>query len=209
MAAKPVRVGRTRVRVVNRALLALAGLLLLALGAAVLVGGLDLPRRCGFSLPGNWPFDGPDDVLLTHEDRRRWRDEGWWWPAVIAGLAVLVLLALWWLLAQVRRRRLGEVLVDSGEGEGALLRGRALESVLAAEAEAMEGVDRAHVTLRGRRTAPEARVRLVLAAHAQPAEALAQLRAEALEHARASAGLTRLPAEVRLRAARHRAERVS
>ncbi|MBC3990977.1 alkaline shock response membrane anchor protein AmaP [Streptomyces sp. AC563] len=209
MAAKPVRVGRSRVRVVNRVLLGLAGLLLLALGAAVLVGGLDLPRRWNFGLPGSWPFDGPDDVLLTHDDRRRWRDEGWWWPTVIAALALIVLLTLWWLLAQARRRRLREVWVASGEGEGAVLRGRALEGVLAAEAEAMDGVDRARVTLRGRRTAPEARVRLVLAAHAQPAETLARLRAEALEHARASAGLDRLPAEVRMRAVRHRAERVS
>ncbi len=167
MAAKPVRVGRSRVQVVNRVLLALAGLLLLALGAAVLVGGLDLPRRWNFGLPGSWPFDGPDDVVLTHDDRLRWRDEDWWWPTVIAALALIVLLALWWLLAQARRRRLREVLVASGEGEGAVLRGRALEGVLAAEAEAMDGVDRARVTLRGRRTAPEARVRLVLAAHAQ------------------------------------------
>ncbi|MBB5933698.1 alkaline shock response membrane anchor protein AmaP [Streptomyces zagrosensis] len=209
MSAKPVRVGRAKTRVVNRVLMALAGVLLLALGAAVLIGGLDLQRRWSFSLPGSWPFDGPDDVLLTHGDRRRWRDENWWWPVVIAALALTVLLALWWLLAQLRRRRLSEVLVDSGEGEGALLRGRALEGVLSAEAEAMEGVERAHVTLRGRRTAPEARVRLALAAHAQPAQTLATLRAEALEHARASAGLEQLPAEVRLRAVRHRAERVS
>lgn len=208
MAAKPA-VGRAKVRAVNRVLLALAGVVLIALGAAVLIGGLDLQRRWGFTLPGSWPFDGPDDVLLTRHDRCRWRDEGWWWPAVIAGLALVVLLTLWWLLAQSRRRRLNEILVHSGDGAGAVLRGRALEGVLTGEAEAMEGVERARVTLRGRRTAPEARVRLILAAHAQPAETLARLQSEALEHARTSAGLDQLPAEVRLRSVRHRAERVS
>ena len=94
------------------------------------------------SVPSWWPFDGKDDVLLSKADRTRWRDEGWWWPTVIAVLAVLVVLALWWLLAQLRRGRLAEVLVDSGDGEGALLRGRALEGVLGDEAEALDGVVR-------------------------------------------------------------------
>ena len=63
------------------------------------------------------------------------------------------LLALWWLLAQLRSHRLAEVLVDSGDGEGALLRGRALEDVLAAEAEALDGVRPGRVLLTGRRDA--------------------------------------------------------
>ncbi|MEU2854730.1 alkaline shock response membrane anchor protein AmaP [Streptomyces syringium] len=195
-------------RIVNRVLVGLAGVLLLALGAAVLIGALDLQRHGHVTLPSAWPFDGPRDVLLAHADRRKWRSEGWWWPAVIAALAVAVLLALWWLLVQPRRSRLRQVLVDSGDGEGALVRGHALENVLAAEAESLDGVDRAHVTLSGSRTAPEARVGLTLAPHAAPASALHRLYTEALTHARASAGLVRLPAEVRLRAVRHRAERV-
>ncbi|MEV0096359.1 alkaline shock response membrane anchor protein AmaP [Streptomyces sp. NPDC050738] len=187
----------------NRVLLALAGLVLLLVGGAVLATGL------GWSVPSWWPWDGRHDVLLSTADRTRWRENGWWWPAVIAALAVVVLLALWWLLAQLRRSRLSEVLVDSGDGDGARLRGRALEGVLASEAEALHGVDRANVTLTGRRTAPEARIGLLLEAHAQPAAAVADLTSEALEHARASAGLTALPAVVRLRAVKHRAQRVS
>ncbi|MFG3255485.1 alkaline shock response membrane anchor protein AmaP [Streptomyces sp. NPDC048172] len=196
-------------RIVNRALTGLTGLVLLLLGLAVLAGGLDLPDRWNVSLPSGWPWAGPDDVLLTDADRTKWRGEGWWWPVVIAALAVLVVLTLWWLLAQLRRRRLGEVLVESGDGEGALLRGRALEDVLAAEAESLPGVDRARVTLVGRRTEPGARIGLTLAAHAEPGPELVRLRAEAIEHARASAGLAELPAEVRLRGAKHRPERVS
>lgn len=196
-------------RTVNRVLLALAGVLLLATGLAVLAGGLDLQRRWGFTLGSGWPWAGPDDVLLTDADRTRFRDESWWWPTVIAALVVLLFLLLWWFLAQLRRRRLGEVLVESGDGEGALLRGRALADVLAAEAEALDGVDRVRVRLLGRRRAPRARVHLQLTPHAEPAAAVTRLRDEALEHARNSAGLEALPAEVFLRGRRHRAERVT
>lgn len=196
-------------RTVNRVLAALAGLVLLALGLAVLFAAADLPRRWGVSMPSDWPWTRPGDVLLTDANRTRWRDQGWWWPVVIAASAVLLLLTLWWLLAQLRRRKLGEALIDSKDGEGAVLRGRALEDVIAAEAEAQPGVDHARVTLTGCRDRPRARIGLVLAAHARPGPVVHELRREALQHAATSAGLDALPAEVRMRAARHRAERVS
>ncbi|MCX4509857.1 alkaline shock response membrane anchor protein AmaP [Streptomyces sp. NBC_01619] len=189
--------------VVNRVLLALAGLVLIAVGGAVLSAGF------GAGVPSWWPWPGPDAVLLSESGRERWQDRGWWWPAVIAALAVVVLLAVGWFLAQLRRSRLAEVLVDSGDGEGALLRGRALEAVLAGEAEDLAGVARAQVVLHGRRTAPTARVRLLLEPYASPGETLERLSDEALSHARDSAGLAALPAEVRLRAEKHRAQRVT
>ncbi|MET9208040.1 alkaline shock response membrane anchor protein AmaP [Streptomyces bacillaris] len=188
---------------VNRILLALAGLVLIVVGGAVLAAGL------GAAVPSWWPWDGKADVLLSAADRGRWRDEGWWWPTVIAILAVLVVLALWWFLAQLRRGRLAEVLVDSGDGEGAQVRGRALENVLAEEAGEVDGVARAQASLTGRRTAPRARVRLLMEPHAAPARALNAVADGALAHARESAGLDELPAEVRLKAVKHRAERVS
>ncbi|WP_326583748.1 alkaline shock response membrane anchor protein AmaP [Streptomyces sp. NBC_00487] len=190
-------------RIVNRVLLGVVGLVLVGIGGAVLAVGL------GVDPPSWWLHDGPDDVLLSDAERTRWRDSGWWWPAVIAGLAVLVLLALWWLTAVLRRHRLAEVLVDTGDGEGALLRGRALEGVLTSEAAESDGVERAHARLTGRRNAPEARVRLLLQPHVNPADALHTLTTEALTHARNSAGLAALPAEVRLQGAKHRAGRVS
>ncbi|MFJ8866457.1 alkaline shock response membrane anchor protein AmaP [Streptomyces sp. NPDC102473] len=191
------------IKTVNRVLLGLAGLVLVVVGGAVLATGL------GLSVPSWWPWDGTDDVLLSKADRTRWRDEGWWWPTVIAVLAVLVVLALWWLLAQLRRGRLAEVLVDSGDGEGALLRGRALEGVLGAEAGALDGVSEAKVALTGRRTAPKAGVRLLMEPHASPGRVLRGVSEGALTHARTSAGLDELPAEVRLKAVKHRAERVN
>ncbi|WP_225802281.1 alkaline shock response membrane anchor protein AmaP [Streptomyces sp. NK15101] len=190
-------------RRVNRVLLGLAGLILVVVGGAVLAAALDL------SVPSWWPWSGPDDVLLTTAQRQRWRDEGWWWPVVIAVLGLIVLLALWWLLAQFRRARLSEVLVDTGDGEEAVLRGRALESVLEADAAAQDGVARAKVALTGRRAAPRTRIRLLLEPHASPGEALTALSNRALAHARKATGLPALPTEARLRAVKHRARRVA
>ncbi|MFI1863232.1 alkaline shock response membrane anchor protein AmaP [Streptomyces jumonjinensis] len=190
-------------RCVNRLLLGLAG--------AVLVcgGGAALAAATGLSTPSWWPWYGPRDVLVSTADRARWRDESWWWPSVVAGLAVLVVLALWLLLAQLRRARLAEILVDSGDGAGARLRGRALEEVLERETESLEGVERARIRLTGRPRRPEGKVRLRLEPHASPDRTLTRLTSEAVVHARDSAGLASLPAEVRLRAAGHGARRVT
>ncbi|MGW0875812.1 alkaline shock response membrane anchor protein AmaP [Streptomyces sp. NPDC002740] len=195
-------------KTVNRVLLGLLGLGMFALGSGVLLGGLDLQRRWGFVMPGWWPFLGPDDVVLGAEGRTRWRDEGWWWPTVIAVLAVLLALLLWWLLAQ-RRHRVDRVIVDSEDGVAARLDGRTLEDAIEEEAQALEGVSRAHVRLTGRRTAPTARVRLLLEPYADPARTLGRLSRESLAHARDSAGLDHLPSQVRLREARHRARRIA
>lgn len=188
---------------VNRVLLAIVGLVLIALGGSVLAIGLGAPA------PSWWLHDGRDDVLLSDAERTRWRDEGWWWPVVIAALAVLVLLCLWWVVAVLRRRRLGEILVDTGDGEGAVLRGRALEHVLAEEVSRQEGVARARVVLTGRRGSPAARVRLTLEPDVEPGTALHVLTTGALAHARDSSRLTTLPAEARLHAVKHRPERVA
>ncbi|MER5201425.1 alkaline shock response membrane anchor protein AmaP, partial [Streptomyces sp. NPDC002884] len=75
------------------------------------------------------------------------------------------------------------------------------------EAQALGGVSRAQVRLTGRRTAPAARVRLMLEPYADPARTLGQLSQDALAHARDSAGLDRLPSKVRLQEARHHARR--
>lgn len=234
-------------RVVNRILLAVTGLLVAGAGIAVLFAGLDLPR------PGFAPYaGGSDDVLLSRATRLRWRDDGWWWPTVIGGLSLLLLCSGWWLVAQLRRARLGEVVVDTGgalapaapgasgteraqEGDWAsatdpdpdgtesggpatltlpaapqaLLRGSALEEVLAEEAGALEGVERARVTLTGRRTAPRASFGVLLGPGAHPAAAVDHIEERALAPARASVGLARLPAEIRFRPAKHRPERVS
>lgn len=209
---------RTPRTVVNRLLLAVTGLTLLFLGLAVLTGSLDLARRWELSLPSWWPYQGPDDVLLTEEDRMSYRDRAGdrWWPVVLGGLGAVVLAALWWLLAQVRTGRARRIRLGAGDGEGTVLRAGALEEVLAAEAATVAGVAdaRARVTggrggLTGRRGGPRLRLSVVLAPHAAPVTVLARLDAEVLDRARRSLGAERFPAEARLRSVRHRAGRVS
>ncbi|MFD3534880.1 alkaline shock response membrane anchor protein AmaP [Streptomyces sp. NPDC058664] len=196
------------IKTVNRVLLGLLGLGLFALGGGVLLGGLDLQRRWGFDVPGWWPFRGPADVVLGDEGRLRWRAEGWWWPTVITVLAALLVLLLWWLWTLLRKDRLHQVLVDSQDGTAARLDGRALEDVIEKDAQALDGVARARVRLRGRRTAPVARMRVWLEPHAEPEWILDRLDRDTLARARDSAGLDRLPTEARLREVRHRAHRV-
>ncbi|WP_327167895.1 alkaline shock response membrane anchor protein AmaP [Streptomyces subrutilus] len=181
--------------IVNRVVLAVLGLALLAAGAAVLTGW--------------WPFHGRHAPLLTAATRRRyWDADGWQWWAVAAALAVCVLLALWWLLAQLRSPRLPALAVETDDGAYALLRGRALEEAVAAEAGALDGVARCRVALRGKRGAPALRVALELEPHAVPGDALAALAGPVLHRARTSAGLPDLPAEARLKVTSHQAERV-
>ncbi|MFK0201608.1 alkaline shock response membrane anchor protein AmaP [Streptomyces lavendulae] len=181
---------------VNRILLGLAGLVLLAAGACLLTGSR--------------PLGGRHAPLLTAEARRRYgHPEGWWWWVLLAALAVCVLLALWWLLAQLRRARLPALPVDTGDGAFALLRGRTLEAAVAAEAGALDGVAGCKVALRGRRDSPALRIALELEPHAVPADALAGLADSVLTHVRTSAGLAELPAEARLEVSSHHARRVT
>ncbi|MFG2883049.1 alkaline shock response membrane anchor protein AmaP [Streptomyces sp. NPDC048297] len=188
---------------VHRVLLALVGLVLLAAGGAVLAVGLGAPP------PHWWVHSGPHDVLLSSAERTHWREAGWWWPAVLGVLAVLLLLALWWLTSTLRPRRLAEIRIDTGDGGSALLRGRALESVLAADTALQAGVAHTELLLTGRRTAPVVRAWLQLEPHVDPATALTEFTAQALTHAREAAGLPVLPADVRLREVKHGAERVT
>ncbi|MFE9254428.1 alkaline shock response membrane anchor protein AmaP [Streptomyces sp. NPDC006879] len=182
-------------KTVNRALLGLTGIVLLAFGAVLLTG--------------SWPYAGRTDVLLDRAEPERWQSAGWWWPVVLTGLALAVLLALWWFLAQLRRPGPATLLVDTGDGAGAVLRVQALEEVMDREAEQVDGVVRARITLHGRRDAPTARVRLLLEPYAVPADALTALTGRALLHASRSTRLSGIPAEVRLTAVSRRARRVT
>ncbi|MFE2147632.1 alkaline shock response membrane anchor protein AmaP, partial [Streptomyces sp. NPDC059456] len=167
---------------VNRILLGIIGAALLAAGVALAVA-----LR---------PLGGRHEPLLSAATREQyWHAEGWWWWAVVAGLAVCVVLALWWLLAQLRRPRLSALVVDTGDEAYAVLRGRALEEAVAAEAGALDGVARCRVVLRGRqgrrRGAPKLRMDLELEPHAVPADALAGLAGPVLGHARRWGGAAR------------------
>ncbi|MGW7548725.1 alkaline shock response membrane anchor protein AmaP [Streptomyces sp. NPDC054770] len=195
--------------VVNRSLLALAGLVLLGGGLLILFAGLDVYRRHDLVPPAGWPLTTPHDVLLGSADRARWSSQGWWWwPAVIAVLVLVVLLALWWLLAQLRRRRPGALPVGgTPPQEGIELRDRALSDAIAAEAGALPGVEHAAVRITGRPAHPRTRVRLTLASQATPGTVLDALCEGPLRTARRSTGSSHLPTEVRLQVTGHKPHR--
>ncbi|MFI8238003.1 alkaline shock response membrane anchor protein AmaP [Streptomyces sp. NPDC085866] len=195
--------------VVNRSLLALAGLVLLGGGLLILFAGLDIYRRHDLVPPVGWPLTTPDDVLFGSADRARWSSQGWWWwPAVIATLTLIALLALWWLLAQLRRRRPGALPVGgTPPQEGIELRDRALSDAIAAEAGALPGVEHTAVLITGRPAHHLTRVALTLTPQASPGAVLDALREGPLRTARRSTGTPGMPTEVRLQVAGHKPHR--
>jgi hypothetical protein len=184
---------------VNRILLALVGLVLLAGGALLLVGGLNLNRRWHLGLPHDWTVTDPHHALLDAADRTRWRGDSWWWPVLFAVLAVVAVLALWWLLAQLRRGATDRVTVPDTADVPVRLRGDTLAAAIEDEAEQIPGVSRARVRVLGRPRRPRARIALLLAPGAAPGPVLRALSDGPLAHARGSTGLAALPADARIR----------
>ncbi|MFF4354712.1 alkaline shock response membrane anchor protein AmaP [Streptomyces sp. NPDC001530] len=195
--------------VLNRSLLALAGLVLLGGGLLILFAGLDIYQRYDLVPPVGWPLTTPDDVLLSSADRARWSSQGWWWwPAVIAALALVALLALWWLLAQLRRRRPGALPVGgTPPQEGVELRDLALSDAIATEADALPGIENAAVHIASRPAHPRTHVRLTLTPQAAPGAALDALCEGPLRTASRSTGSPPMPTEARLQVARHKPHR--
>ncbi|MFF9125196.1 alkaline shock response membrane anchor protein AmaP [Streptomyces sp. NPDC014889] len=195
--------------VLNRILLALAGLVLLGGGLLILFAGLDIYRRHGLVPPVGWPLTAADDVLLSSADRVRWSSQGWWWwPAVIAALTLITVLALWWLLSQLPRRHADGIAVGgSPPQEGVELRGRALSDAIASEAGALPGVQQAHVHITGPTAQPHTRISLTLTPQGKPAAVLHALCEGPLHTAQQCTGSPHMPTEARLRVARHKARR--
>ncbi|WP_431683309.1 alkaline shock response membrane anchor protein AmaP [Kitasatospora sp. KL5] len=192
--------------VLNRTLLAVAGLVMLGGGLLVLVGALDLYRRWSLDPPADWPLTGPHDTLLPVQDRTRWTDEAWWWPTVIAALTILTALALWWLLAQLRHRHPGRLPVGNPPCDGVELHDAALNDALAADAARLPGVHKAQAHLTGHAHHPHATLDLTLDPDARPRDILPALEST-LHRARRSTGWEQLPTRATLRVASHRPHR--
>ncbi|MFD7056295.1 alkaline shock response membrane anchor protein AmaP [Streptomyces mirabilis] len=195
--------------VLNRSLLALAGLVLLGGGLLILFAGLDIYQRHDLVPPVSWPLTTPHDVLLGSADRARWSSQGWWWwPAVIAALTLVALPALWWLLAQLHRRHPGALPVGgTPPQQGVELRDRALSDAIAAEAGALPGVEHATVHITGQPAHPRTHVRLTLTPQTTPGATLDALCEGPLRTARRSTGSPPTPTEARLQVARHKPHR--
>ncbi|MFJ4680132.1 MULTISPECIES: alkaline shock response membrane anchor protein AmaP [unclassified Kitasatospora] len=199
-------------RTVNRTLLALVGLVLLAGGALVLLGGLDAYRHLGITPPGWWPLTSPDQPVLSTASRTRWSDRDWWWPVAIAVPALVIVGCLWWLFSQLRRG--GPAGVDlpsptaSGGSHFALrVRSRAVEEAIETETVALPDVERVTTKVTGAARRPQVHTAVRIAPGADTAALVAAYRTGPVEHARHSLGLAELPAQLRLRGGKARKER--
>ncbi|MEV0532820.1 alkaline shock response membrane anchor protein AmaP [Kitasatospora sp. NPDC050463] len=188
---------------VNRVLLGVVAVLLLAAGVLVLAGGLDLYARLGLDVPDGWPLTSPDQPVVSAGSRTRWADESWWWPAVIAGLALVVAGTAWWLLAQLRRSGPATIVLPTPGASGLRLRlrTRALAEALETGTVVLPEVERVSVRLlRGpRRQRLRLRAVVRLTPGGDPAELVEHFETGPCGNARSSLGLADLPAELRIR----------
>lgn len=166
-----------RVDRINRALLSLLGLVLLAAGGGGAAIGLGVLRP--------WPTSGPTPVWS--QAAKDWVVEQrlWFWPTLIGLSVVLGILGLTWLVAQFRTDTVARLeLEPDTSGGGTTLIGRAVSDAVGAEIAGYPGVRRAHVRLVGRPSRP----RLLVRVETEPETNLGQLRErvenEAVGHVR-------------------------
>lgn len=171
---------------VNRAVLAVVGLLLLAAGVFTLLLGLGV---LGADQAGRTVVDpAVSDVARA----------GWFWPVVgVAGLLVAALSA-WWLLAQARTDRLARIRVEDTEAGRTLLEGGALTRAVEDEVEGLPGVTRASAHLSGTSSAPRLHLRVRLDGRTDPTQVHRAVSDEVLAHARQALEVDRLPTRVEL-----------
>jgi hypothetical protein len=121
--------------------------------------------------------------------------------AIVGGL-LLAVLGLVWAAHALRPERRPDLVLDGGALDGAdtsiVVSAAAAGEAVAAQAAQLPGVGRVRARLVGTEATPAVRVTLWLADDADVRDVLARLDSEVLATARASLGLTDLPAAVRL-----------
>ncbi|MFG3125715.1 hypothetical protein ACGFYO_27330 [Streptomyces sp. NPDC048201] len=121
--------------VLNRCVLAVTGLALLAAGAWLASADPALGTR----LPAWWPRPSGDVTFLSPARLLDLRTQGWWTPAVMAASAALTALGALWCARQFHGG--GRALITL-PAPGATVRARALEEAVARDAAALDGVAR-------------------------------------------------------------------
>lgn len=175
-----------RVDALNRVVLTVLGLLLVA------AGGLGLAAGAGAFRPAN-PRVLPPDV------RHYARTTTWFWWAV-AGFSLLVaLLALAWLIAQLRSERASrlDLTVDDRDGV-TMVHAGALTDAVAGEAESLRGVSGASANLRDRR-GKRLHLAVELTDYADIPDVRRALEDRVVVHARQAIDAPDLPVQVELR----------
>lgn len=121
----------------------------------------------------------------------------------IVGGLLLAVLGLVWAAHALRPERRPDLLLEGEPLDGStdtsiVVSATAAAEAMAAQAAELPGVGRARARLVGTEAAPAVRITLWLADDAAVRDVLARLHSEVLATARASLGLTELPAAVRL-----------
>lgn len=203
MSARP----RRPLRLLNRALLAAAGLLSTAAVLPVLAAARERGALSFDPVPAALRgLPGPSPAQLGDRLRQDLLPGAADVPVHLVAAAVLAVAALCWLRAQTRARS-GRVLpLSAGSSR---LRTRALAEAVAADAEAVPGVRSARVAVRGRGGRRWLRLTLTLAPDARPGAVLHGVEQRALVNARTSLAAPQLRLVLRIRVARHRPERLA
>lgn len=135
---------KTWVDRINRVMLVVLGLLLAAVGIAVLLLSFGVFGGDRAALPV--VDDKTTEVIGT---------SAWFWPAMAAVGVVVALLCLWWLIGQLRTQRLSTLELDHTGGGDTTLDARAITDAIRADAEDVSGVSRAHARMIRDRFHPE------------------------------------------------------
>ncbi|MFU8875300.1 hypothetical protein [Micromonospora sp. SL4-19] len=154
----------TRADRINRTLITVLALVLLAAGVAILLAGADVFGR-GFSR--RHLLDNPAAHFVGVHG-------GWFWPVAAVAAAIVTVLGLLWLATVVNTRpSQRRINISTGDGTGrTLLDSGALASAVTAEVEDCPGVDDVDTKLLGSPHAP----RLALTVTADPDTDIAALR---------------------------------
>ncbi len=151
-----------RVNIVNRTVLLLLALLLIAAGVLGLILGF-----------GGFGASRSTTAVLPVELRSFPADQPWFWWAVAAGCLLVALLGLWWLLAQLKTERIGRLDITTDDRAGSTtVHSSAITNAVEAEAQGIAGVSDATAHVRG-----ESERRLVLSVDLDDNADLATVRA--------------------------------
>lgn len=175
----------------NRTVLALIGLLLLAIGATGIAAGAGL-----FG-------DTFRTKKVIDQDYRDWvAAHDWFWLAVAGGSILIALLALRWLLAQASTTRVSQLDVESDRSAGrTVLSGSAVTDAVAGEIKGYRGISGASAYLLGSRGAPTLLIQAGLDGRGDPAEIRRRIQTDAVSHARQALDKPDLPVRLELRLA--------
>ena len=178
----------TRADVINRVVLSLLGLILIA------AGGVGLALSAGVFGAGRATYPLLWTEVSTFPDGRPW----FWWAAG-AVLFLVALLALLWLLTQFKTDRTSRLDCTTNARDGyTTLHAGALTHAVEDDALDIVGVTRAAANVYKRR-GQEVFLRVELADSADLGEVRSRLEGEVVTHLRSAVGDTQMPITIELR----------